>query len=89
MKFNANVSNYSDVTERTRECGRNGYFQCSKSNNSKSIEFSSELRFLRSERCLMVFNICVKFHLNILNDFEVTERTRVCGKNYHFPMFKR
>ena len=39
-----------------------------------------ELRFLRSARRLMVFNICVKFHENILNGFEVTERTRVCGK---------
>ena len=24
--------------------------------------------------------ICVKFHENILNGFEVTERTRACGK---------
>ena len=30
--------------------------------------------------CLIVLNICVKFHENILNGFEVTERTRVCGK---------
>ena len=36
----------------------------------------------------MVLNICVKFHEYILNDFEVTERTRVCGKNCHFSMFK-
>ena len=43
-----------------------------------------ELRFLRSARRLMVLNICVKFHENILNGFEVTERTRVCGKNCHF-----
>ena len=33
-----------------------------------------ELRFLRSARRLMVLNICVKFHENILNGFEVTER---------------
>ena len=38
-----------------------------------------ELRLLRSERRL-ILNICVKFHENILNGFEVTERTRVCGK---------
>ena len=33
-----------------------------------------ELRFLRSARRLMVLNICVKFHENVLNGFEVTER---------------
>ena len=41
---------------------------------------SPELRFLHSARRLMVLNICVKFHENIFNAFEVTERTRVCGK---------
>ena len=34
-----------------------------------------ELPFLCSARCLMVLNICVMFHENILNGFEVTERT--------------
>ena len=48
-----------------------------------------ELNFLFSACHLMVLNICVKFHENILNSFEVTERTRVCGKNCHFSMFKR
>ena len=47
-----------------------------------------ELRFLCSARRLIMLNICVKFHENILNGFEVTERTRVCGKNCHFSMFK-
>ena len=47
-----------------------------------------ELRCLRSARRLMVLNICVKFHENILHDFEVKERTQVCGKNCHFSMFK-
>ena len=28
----------------------------------------------------MVLNICVKFHENISNGFDVTERTRVCDK---------
>ena len=32
----------------------------------------------------MVLNICVKFHENVLNGFEVTERTLVCGKNAIF-----
>ena len=39
-----------------------------------------ELRFLCSARRLIMLNNCVKFHENILNGFEVTERTRVCGK---------
>ena len=33
-----NISNGFDVTERTRVCGRNGNFQCSKGNNSKSVQ---------------------------------------------------
>ena len=47
-----------------------------------------ELRFLGSARSLTVLNICVKFHENILNGFEVTERKRVCDKNCHFLKFK-
>ena len=47
-----------------------------------------ELRFLCSTRQLLMLNICVNFHENILNGFEVTEWTRVCGKNCHFSMFK-
>ena len=47
-------------------------------------ECNPELRFLRSARCLIVLNICVKFHKNILNGFEVTEWTRVCGRNSNF-----
>ena len=39
-----------------------------------------ELWFLRSACRLMVLNICVKFHENILNCFEGTELTRECGK---------
>ena len=47
-----------------------------------------ELRFLCSAFCLKVLSICVKFHENISNGFEVTERTPVCGKNCHFSMFE-
>ena len=46
-----------------------------------------ELRFLRSGCCQ--FNICIMFHEIFLNGFDVTERTRVCGKNCHFSMIKR
>ena len=41
---------------------------------------NAELRFLRSARRLLVLKICMKFHENILNGFEITERTRICGK---------
>ena len=34
-----------------------------------------ELRFMCSARCLMVFNVCVKFHENMLSGFKVMERT--------------
>ena len=34
-----------------------------------------ELRFMFSARCLMVFNICVKFHENMSSDFKHMERT--------------
>ena len=51
-------------------------------------ECNPELRFLRSAGRLMVLNICVKFHENILNCFEVTEWTRVCGRNGNFQCLK-
>ena len=37
-----------------------------------------ELWFLRSAHCLMVVNISMKFHEEILTGFQVTERTRFC-----------
>ena len=51
--------------------------QCSKGNNSKRIQS----RVVVTALCLMVLNICVKFQENISNGFDVTERTRVCGRN--------
>ena len=35
-----------------------------------------ELRFMCSAWCLMVFNVCVKFHENMSSGFEVMERIR-------------
>ena len=40
-----------------------------------------EIRFLCSARCLIVFYIYKKIHNNISNGFQLTERTRVHGKN--------
>ena len=34
-----------------------------------------ELRFMCSACCLMVFNMCVKFHENMSSDLKVMERT--------------
>ena len=36
----------------------------------------SELRFMCSARCLMVFNVCVKFHENMSSGFKVMEQTQ-------------
>ena len=47
-----------------------------------------ELRFLCSARRLISLNICVKNHENVLICFEVTKRTRVCGKNAIFQCSK-
>ena len=35
-----------------------------------------ELPFMRSACCLMVFNICVKFHENMSSGFKNMERTQ-------------
>ena len=37
-----------------------------------------ELWFLRSARCLMLIDIYMTFFEDILNRFQVTERTRFC-----------
>ena len=36
----------------------------------------TELPFMRSACCLMVFNICVKFHENMSSGITVMEQTR-------------
>ena len=40
-----------------------------------------ELWFFHSARCHIVFNICMKFHEDILKGFKVIERTRFCHRN--------
>ena len=47
-----------------------------------------ELQFMSSAHSLIVFYICVKFCENILNDFQLTERTQVHGKKWLCSMFK-
>ena len=43
-----------------------------------------ELPFLYSEPCLMLLYIYVKFHQNIWNSFQLTERTQVYSRNGYF-----
>ena len=40
-----------------------------------------DLRFMNSARCLIELYICVKFRANILNGFQLTERTLVHDRN--------
>ena len=85
-KFHENISNGFGVTERKEYVVEMAIFNVQRAITPKTS--NTELRFLRSARRLIMLNICVKFHEYILNGFEVTQRTRVCGKNCHFSMFK-
>ena len=56
--------------------------QCSKGNNSRvEVPVLCTLSYGAQHLC--------EVHENILNRFEVTEQTRVCGRNDNFTMFKR
>ena len=78
-KFHQNIWNGLKTTEWTQVHGRNGYVQCSKGNNSKVGK--PELWFMGSACRLIEHYICVKFCENILNGFQLTERTWVHGRN--------
>ena len=75
VKFHENISNGFQLTERTRAHGRNGYFQCSKGNNSRLGSLKS--LFMHSVRRLMVIYNSVKFLVNISNGIRFTKRTRM------------
>ena len=74
MKFHENILNGFQVIERTR----NDHCKISKGNNSKQV--------LTRAMVLLVCtssddaNISMKFHENILNCFQVIERTRFCDR---------
>ena len=76
MKFHEDILNGLKVIERTQFCHRNCNIQSSKRHSFKNIY--PRVMFLRSLRCLMLVNISMKFHEDILNGFPVTERTRFC-----------
>ena len=54
-------------------------FQCSKSNFSKGRQ--TELWFMCSACCLIMFYFCVKFHEIITNCIRVMEQTQVHARN--------
>ena len=74
MKFHEDILNGFKVIELTHFWHRNYYLQSSKGHNSNI--YIQEFWFLRPARCLMLINISMKFHEDILNGFQVTERTR-------------
>ena len=76
LKFHQNIWSGFQLTEQTRVYCRNDYFQyllCSKGCNSKSR--LTRVTFFCSARCFMVLYICKKFHQNISNGLQLTERT--------------
>ena len=76
MKFYEHILNGFTVIERTWFCHRNCFLRCSKGRNLKSI--NTRLQFLHSAFCPMLVNICIKFHEDTLNCFQVTEQARFC-----------
>ena len=69
VKFHENVKSSFKVMEQTRKVlTHNGAI-------TPKVG-KSELRFMCSARCLMVFNVCVKFHENMSRGFKVMEQTR-------------
>ena len=77
-----NISNGFQLTEQTWVPGGNGYVQCSKDNDSKSIQIR-----------VTVYVFCTSSHSalylcelswNIAKGIRVIERTRVHGRNGYF-----
>ena len=84
MKFHEGIFNGLKVIERTQFCHRNCYLQSSKGHNL----YIQELWFVRSARRLMLINISMKFHEDILNGFQYTEWTRFCHGNCFLQISK-
>ena len=67
MKFHEDILNGLKVIERTQFCHRNCYLQIQRGITLKI--YIQKLRFLRSARRLMLINMFMKFHEDILNGF--------------------
>ena len=72
MRFHEDILNGFKAIERIQFCHRNCYLQSSKGHNSKNI-YPMVLALCTSSN---VVNISLKFHEDILNGFQVTERIR-------------
>ena len=79
VKFRENITNSFRVMELTLVHGRNGYVQCSKGNNSKSMQTTVTVHVLHiGSWCFtFVFCICVKFRENISNGSELWSRLEI------------
>ena len=74
MKFHEDTSNGFQVTVRKRFC---------EGQSSKGLTRKvkiQELWFLHCAHRLMLVNICMKFHEDTLNGFQVIERKRFCDR---------
>ena len=69
VKFHENMSSAFKVMERTKKIVNTQRAITQKVGNS-------ELRFICSACGLMVFNVCVKFHVNMPSSYKVMERTQ-------------
>ena len=78
-RLHQNVLNCSQFTERTRVHCRNDYFNVQRA--ITPTVGKPGLQFMCFARCFIVFCICVKFPENILNNFQLTVRTQVHGRN--------
>ena len=68
VKFHENMSSGLKIMECTRKLLTHKRAKTPKVGKS-------ELWFMCSACCLMVFNVCVKFHENMSSSFKVMERT--------------
>ena len=82
IKFQENISNSFEVTEGHKYITEITIFKSSKGIIPKVGK--PELPFLCSAPCLMMLYICVKFHQNIWNGFQLTEQTQVHSRNGYF-----
>ena len=74
IKFYENILNSFQVMDRTQ------VYHCQISTGESPKLYGQELRFLCSARRLMMLYICMKFVENILNGFQVIERTQFCDR---------
>ena len=86
IKFYEYILNSSKDIERTRFCQETATKKVQRDVTQKvSIQ---ELWFLCSACRLIVVNICMKFHEDTLNSFQVTERMRFCLRNGYLQSSK-